>query len=254
MNKIASLGSKSYSIDHFVNIYSNHPRPVLFWDTCALLDIIRFLTRIETIDNPQVYKNISTIYSKVKWGKIYSVASTVNSKEWDDHVDDAISLLDKNLPKIINCSKMIVEAHNNINHVADSMPIINPKSVKDHILDMARTIVKKTIFLEVDKEVAFNALERITNKRPPSNAAKNSKAEFKDCAIWETMLELSRKINSTGIQKTKLFFTTNIDDFCTKNTGFPFASLLITEATTLNFVCCKSMQEVSTILHNAIIL
>lgn len=245
MYKIATLGSQFDNMEHFVRTtYQDHPRPILFWDTCALLDLLRHLARVEAIDNSLIYQDISKIYSKIKWGKIYSVSSSVNSKEWDDNVDAAITLLSNNLPKVLDWSRMIIEAKNKLENTNENLPMINIENIKNHIVNMATTIVKKTIFLDVDKDVAYNALTRVTNKRPPSNAAKSSKAEFKDCSIWEVMLELCRKTNATGIVKPKLFYTINTDDFCTKDIGKPFDRVLLSEAATLSFVCCKTPNEV----------
>lgn len=238
MSKI--VNPTTYSISHFVqNVYNKQKRNLLFWDTCALLDIIRFLYRNGDVNT---YRAINSINSNIQSDTIYSVASSLTIKEWNDNESKVISEIDNSLNKTSNYHKNSIDVINEINsttYIAEAL--YNKMLVRD--LDiLSQSILAKTIFLETS-EIANDSLVRVANKLPPAS----KKQEFKDCAVWETMKLVSQKIESaktTSDSYNKVFYTVNTDDFLDRS-RIPnvFHRELLTEAAVLDFICCKQVDE-----------
>lgn len=86
---------------------------------------------------------------------------------------------------------------------------LKDKKLVDELENVSAEILRNTVYLET-KPIAELALHRVVDKKPPAS----KKGEFKDSAIWETVIELGRKISS--VLPPIIFFTVNIDDFYNK--------------------------------------
>lgn len=245
MKLINETGFTRYSVDEFIsNVYSGSPRKVLFWDTCGLLDIIRFNYRQEpsnTIDS------ILAILNWVESDKIYSVASELTLKEWNDNNAAVYYKQVADLLLTTKYHQMAASAINKLKGSALQSAILSGQGLEDELEDIAVRIINKTYFIKTD-EAANEAINRLSNHRAP--AIKKGKSEAKDCVIWETMLALSRKIinHSNGanyLPLNRLFFTVNTDDFADKSVvPYVFQSVLLSEAVTNSFHCSFTFADV----------
>lgn len=244
MRQVDSIGVTRISINNFVNtIYLPAQKPILFWDTCALLEIIRFLYRDVEPNMLEAFRNLKHIHSKIINGEIYSVSANVTLNEWDDNIGKICNEISESLQRTTNYHKNAIDIINEIKSTTQiSIPLVG-QDLEDKLITMAESIVEKTYFLEVDENLSFNALKRVIAKTPPAK----KKTEFKDCAIWETMVRLATLLNATGSSLNKVFYTVNTEDFCQSTTRKPFINELITEAISLKFECCRTTGEIKTL-------
>lgn len=107
---------------------------------------------------------------------------------------------------------------------------------------MLKEIMLKTKFI-VDKTATANAHKRVLQHKAPAG----KKEEFKDCTIWEVMLSCFRQLNTENVSMSMFFFILSyIHDFCQIVNKVPqsFLNGLVMESITLNFKCCKNVNEV----------
>lgn len=230
-----------YTISNFVtNIYNLQKKNVLFWDTCALLEIIRFIYR--NTGDVNTYRAINTINGYIQSDSIYSIASSITIKEWNDNEGIVTTAFSDSLVKTTGYHKNSIDVINEINSTSFASESLHNKRLLSDLEMLVQSILNKTIFLET-AEIANNSLTRICNKLPPAN----KKNEFKDCAVWETMKLVSELIESTRIPTdsfVKVFYTVNTDDFIDKSREPRiFHGQLLSEASMLNFICCKDINE-----------
>ena len=239
MSKI-NISAISTIDDFVVKIYGVNKKHILFWDTCSLLEIIRFLYRGGSLNT---YKNINTINKLIQRDEIYSIASSLTIKEWNDNEKKVIESFQESLNLTSKYHKFCIETINEINTTTYQSEVLFDKKLKDDLISLAESIIQKTIFIETN-EIANKALERVSYKRPPAH----KKNEFKDCVVWETMYMICDKINKSKVATDKfnfVFYTVNAEDFVDKSREPKlFHSVLLTEASVVNMICCINSEEV----------
>lgn len=229
-----------YSIQDFVNnIYTPDNRNLIFWDTCALLEIFRFPYRDGDLNT---YKILNRINGLIQNNIIYSVASSLTITEWNDNEDEVKNDTQISLEKTGNYHNICLEVTNEIFTTTYLSEPIHNKNLIQSFEALVDNIISKTIFIQTD-EIANNALERVRDKKPPAS----KKQEFKDCTVWETALKLSRDIYAIETDNLQVFYTVNTDDFLDKSREPKvFHATLLTEASLSNLNCCSNTSEVNT--------
>lgn len=230
-------------ITEFVNtVYSANNKPIIFWDTCALLEIVRFVFNNHE-DATVVYGHIKYIADKILNDEIYSVASEINIDELNDNHTKAINFVVDSLQKTTGFHANAIKTANALNGTALVSESLVDKHIDTLLNQLLLSVISKTHFLELEEKHSHSALQRVRTNTPPAG----KKQEFKDCAIWETSLGLFREIAAIRQDLNNVFYTVNIDDFCVvnkNNNTVQFLFHLVSEATTFNFNCCKTISEV----------
>jgi len=211
--------------DFVQNVFSVNPKPIFFWDTCALLDIIRLVYRNGDINT---LKSIIEIKKLIDTNQIYSVCSQLTIIEWNEHFAKIMAETHESLNLTSDFHKNSVDMINHIfssNYCSDH---IGDKGLIAELEKIADGICQASTYLTTD-EIAQNALIRVSNKQPPSA----KKPEFKDCAIWETVLDVADKVKSYGLKF--VYLTVNTEDYLDKaRTPHRVHGSLIAEAITYN--------------------
>lgn len=240
MSKIDRNHAVVLTADDFIaNHFTGSPKNVVFWDTCSLLNIIRFIYREEGVFQDKI-DSIIAIHDKVVAGHIYSVTSEVVIDEWNSHVEETLSKLKEDLVLTSGYHEKGIIVANRINNASWTSEPLTGKGIEQKLLKLVKEIIDKTFFLRYDETMAYNALVRTITKRPPAGV----KEEFKDCAIWETICELAVKMNNVDSSKTKVFYTVNTADFCQKKSDPPVILYqLSAEAITKSFEVCFTIED-----------
>ena len=234
MSKINTDTVTKKSVEDFVNkVFATTPKPIIFWDTCAFLNNIRFIYR-DCGDAAATINAINSLCAKISNGDIYSLASNIEINEWNDNIDKVLSDFQTSLERTTKYHSDATIVINAINGGELTTESIADKGLAHSLMSIAKNIAEKTTYLFEDGSIAYNALHRTKEKNPPAGV----KNEFKDCAIWETMLRLSELVESVDSTKCRVFYTTNVKDFCETNNPTRVLSFLKSEAITKNFTCC----------------
>lgn len=243
MYEINPAGLRITSAKQFCNqVYSGNTKPVIFWDTCSLLNIIRFIYR-EDPGDITTFEAIRKIYDAIMNDSVLSVSCESVITEFNNNVDKTISDTEESISRTYSYFKNLVDVINAIDGSALTYGEVCSKDLHLKLYQVASDIIHKTSFINIDKTSTANAHKRVLQKKAP--AAK--KQEFKDCTIWEVMLSCFRQLNTVDVRKQKVFYTVNFEDFCCIENKRPksFMYELLMEATVLNFKCCKSVFEVN---------
>lgn len=226
------------SADFMSEYYDTAPKPFIFWDTCALLDAIRFLARKGGLS---VFRAINVISEHILTGKCYSLASELFVKEWNDHVSDANNTLMDFLTETTRNQARTIKV---INYLYNTNLLTVP--LDNHSLNVifdsiTKSIITNTTFIAESDTLKLKAYDRVVKKDPPAC----KKNEAKDCTIWETALELSSLIKTKKLpyKLNGIFFSSNIEDFVNKDKG-RFHSALLLESHNNQFCCCQNYEEV----------
>jgi len=216
---MSTIGGRPITFEGFADFlatYTANPKPIFFWDTCGLVEIIRFVYRKNNGLNS--LNAILNLAGKVSRYEIYCVTSELAAIEWDDNVATAVNEMRNNLVKTENYHALAAAAINAIlpGSTVQSDPISTYR-IEDLLMDLALDIAQSSHFIKYD-EVTKETLTRVALKMPPG---KEKDAEIKDCAFWETMLRICKDIKTAmpGGSPAKVFYTVNTKDFADKSRG-----------------------------------
>ena len=224
-------------IDNFCAGVLASRRKIVFWDTCSLLDIIRFPR-----DNN--YNNLASlirIHHEIMSGNVYSVASEITIKEFNDHESQTITEVRELIRKNSIQYHLAIELSNhftsaNLGYVHIDTTAYNLDIYLTNIVD---DILSKTFFIQKD-EIAPIWLDRIVNRKTPLKR----KGEYKDAAIWSTCISIADKIDASNHHENVVFFSSNKNDYYEAGTTF-FSLDIQTECSSYNIKFTINFDETS---------
>ena len=246
MYKIDENTLRKISAKQFCNQFFNgNPKPVIFWDTCALLNIIRFIYR-EDPGDVTTFDAIKKIHDAILNNEILSVSCESVITEYNNNVNEAVILIEDSVAKTDTYYKNLLEVINKLDNTAMVYTTVRAQQMPQKLHSMVDDILHRTSFITIDKTATSNAHQRVLQKKAPAG----KKEEFKDCTIWEVMLSCYRQLNTVDGTILKVFYTVNTQDFCKFDNKKPQSFLhdLLMESFTLKFTCCKNVFEVVTAL------
>lgn len=187
-------------------VNGNIPRdkPMVFWDTCALLDILRIPVRKElSINDLTCYENIADCIERER---IVSVTSGLVLKELLDHYEnERRNLLRKQdgLKRDVTNYASYMESESKKRRITSAIELLN---AEPRLVRLLNRIMKHTFIIrEADTYRGF-ADYRVRNGLAPGR-----RSEYKDCYIWGTFLKLVHKLNPASSYIA--FMTTNKRDY-----------------------------------------
>lgn len=209
-------------------------KPMIFWDTCALLDIIRiplFERQNLNIDTLYAYEGIE---SWIRNGRIVSVTSDLVVREFSEHVDDIINLLKLQEQKTKDDVKEQASFMSNVQLATSIVTNVNHLEIQSRVVKLVKRILGQTYILKSQLSFAHNADYRVRNYIKPSGG----KESYKDCYLWSSYISLLKEISPT---EPTFFFTTNPADFAENKKSLNLHPDLVSELPSPNCGCALNM-------------
>lgn len=223
-------------IDDFCLTVIDNRKKIIFWDTCSLLDIIRF----PRDNNYLSLSFLKKIHEEIINNRVYSVASEITIKEFNDHESSTITDVKQliksnaeNYESIIHLVNYFTSAHLDYTHINSTS-----YNIERYLISMVDDIIQKTTFIQKD-EIAPIWLDRIVNKKTPLRR----KGEYKDAAIWSTCISLADKIEASSVPENVIFFSSNINDYYEAGTR-TLSRDILAECTSYNITFSINFAEV----------
>lgn len=196
------------------------PKPVIFWDTCAILDIMRLPlpNRNFTV---RIFERITSVRDKLLAGEIYSFASHLSIREINDNLPTVITELERAATKITIEHNKFIGFVNKVNPPGVEIDEIDLKThaLGDLLFDTIQSLVDQTYFIDREQEFADIAEFRVINKIPPAHI----KGEYKDAYILSTCIAFKRDCH--GLILPFGFLSSNKTDYA-DGTGNNFTDVI----------------------------
>lgn len=181
-------------------------KPIIFWDTCALLDILR----IPLLDRPQLTPQTLQAYEQIEsWiaaNRLVSVTSDLVVREFSEHADDIVNALSAQEQKLKNDVKEQSQYMTGAKKATRIASVIDLLDIRKRVIKLVKKIWKGTYILRGQDGFALKADYRVRNYIKPSGG----KESYKDCYLWICYISVLNKVNPT---EPTFFFTTNPADF-----------------------------------------
>jgi hypothetical protein len=184
-------------------------RPVLFLDTCVIVDIIRATMRCMGTNFVQSAIELRGLLSSASPGCALVVASVV-SAEWINHAPKTRDDVRGHLAKIQDQAQHFHAACGALRvGLAYGLPAYPAANLHDRLFGLSEEILNLAIALDPDGGCAVRAIGRVAAKLAPSKQG----GEMKDCVIVEECLELTRQLRANGFTRKCVFCTSNTNDY-----------------------------------------
>lgn len=184
-------------------------RPILFLDTCILLDITRATYRYLGSGYVQKAVELRTLLASAP-PQCALVAASMVPTEWSDN---APKVRDEVRSHLVKIQDQAVHFHDACATLGIALPFGRPfyhgVGLADSLYDLSKSLLAGSICLDRDSGCESRGVGRVVAKKPPSKQG----GEVKDCIIVEECLELTRQLRANGFARKCVFCTSNIDDY-----------------------------------------
>ncbi len=198
------------------NLTAN-PRPVLFLDTCALLDIVRAPLRNLTV-TVRAGLELRTLAGA---GTIQLFVQDIVPREWTDNLPSAR----RDGETGILAFTATWELAHEFGQPAPPLPALPPGTLIDELEKLSKELLDAAEVVERDHHGMSLAIDRVVAKLKPSSG----KGTVKDCHILCHALRLSDLLRASGYSRWRILVSSNKTDFAAANTTV-FHAEIVNEA------------------------
>jgi hypothetical protein len=196
------------SIDEAVGALLVADRPILFLDTCILLDIIRSTHR-RLSKYAERASELATLASANPPGCTIVVSSIV-PQEWSDNAQGVTEEAIRHLRNMEEQSSHFHDACQALG-IAAATPRTRygQSGLAEALRDLSRSLIDRGVLLDADTESRARAVARVVNRTAPA-----LRGEVKDSVIVEEYMAVCRWLQARGFVRRRVFYTSNTRDYC----------------------------------------
>jgi hypothetical protein len=213
--------SEKHTLDGAAESIARSPAPVLFPDTCALLDLLR-MPRPSRTDRSSVSaleRNLKAAdglrcRSKKNPRSLWTVIPPPVPREYAKHATETIGALKKDYKTIDDQIYVFLSAAGVLD-IQDDVPshpnyVDGLEPIQSSLKSLSDDLLNSGLLLKTDQDSYNRGTRRAFTNVAPSDRG----GELKDCVIIEHVLGLSKKLEEQSIEVPKVFLTSNQSDFC----------------------------------------
>jgi len=188
------------------NRINTHPAPLLFLDTCAILDLIRFPYRNKQL--PNLINATNKLLSKAtpQPPQLWVVIADQVEKEWHDNKKEVSDELKEEIEK---CQRELTIFSDILQQTLLTTNLTN-FSLEDDFVNLSKRVLDVSLKIIEDDGLVNKAWQRVKAGEAP---AKKGKQEMKDCVIIEHYLEVCQQLRTTGFSQPVIFVSSNVKDY-----------------------------------------
>ncbi|MBI4902812.1 MAG: DUF4935 domain-containing protein [Acidobacteria bacterium] len=190
---------------------TTQPCPLLFLDTCSVLDIFRSVYRDNIQSNlaRSAADLVTSVQSSARQFHVVVTDSVLG--EFNNNRANVNEELAAEMAKLRRSMKRVssaVEIFFPDRRVIDpGWP--SPEEIKDRLLTVVDQLISVVTVLRESDECKLRAVVRVRNRLPPARL----KQQVQDCVIFESFLDLVRQTRAEGFTGPAIFVTSNSTDY-----------------------------------------
>ncbi len=181
------------------------PRPILFLDTCTLLDIVRAPLR-DLIASVRAGVELRALAAT---GTIRLFVKDIVPGEWLNNMRAARQDGEDGVRAFIATWQIAAD----LGLPAPPLPVLPPGTLIDELQQLSDELLMSADILERDYAGMSWAIDRVAAKKKPSSA----KGTVKDCHILGHSLRLGALLAASGYPNSRLLVSSNRSDFAAPN-------------------------------------
>lgn len=189
------------STARFAALLASQPAPVVFLDTCAILDIVRAPALNQSKDIPAAEALIE--HASAVPPRVHLVKADIVDDEWKHNLPAAKQAAWRVVEEFVKLDAAATEAG------LEEFPFRPAWDVfLDHLEQLSRALLDHCKPIERDSEALKLAMARVVDRRHPSRDGK-----IKDAYIVEHCLAVARELREVSFTLPCFFVSSNVKDF-----------------------------------------
>jgi hypothetical protein len=185
--------------------------PILFLDTCSIVDVIRGPMRPDKLPGC-VEAAVELLQLATSATACCSlVVGSFVSGEWLNHAQPTANDLRKHLARL---DDQAFYFHDACASLGITLPFARPTyggvGLMNRLYDLSKQLLDASLRLDAHNDTNMRAFARAATNTPPSRKG----AEIKESTIIEECLEVCRQLHSAGFGRKQIFCTSNTNDYC----------------------------------------
>lgn len=177
------------------------PRPILFLDTCTILDIVRAPLRVLPLE----VKTGVELLALAAAGTIRLFVQDIVPREWADNLRAARHDGEAGIRAFTATWQIAAD----LGQPAPSLPIRSPGNLINELEQLSRNLLAAASELDRDHDGMAWAIDRVAAKQKLSSA----KGTVKDCHILSHALRLSSLLAAAAYPNSRVLVSSNRSDF-----------------------------------------
>lgn len=196
------------SIDEVCSEIIKIDKPLLFIDTCTILDIVRVLYRDE-IPNSNTDSALKIIELSQQ-GELQLIIADKVEEEFSKHIDATINSVEKEISNLNKRVVSIAQFQESISKMQLNISDLNSLKCHNEAGSVAKKLLEECLTIKRNDTYIVNARKRVEAGQAP---AKRGKAEQSDCEIIECFFDMCLKLRHKNFMERITFITSNTSDF-----------------------------------------
>jgi len=198
-------------VDEVCAVITAKPAPVLFLDTCTILDVLRAPCR-ESI----AVEEISAAMALIKLNGqhtpgVWLVTNETVHGEWTANLDTVRTELERESKKIERLRSRLVDAVDIVyGRTHEVGHRIEHLKLSEHLENLSKQLLSVSQKVKIADSHSLSAMNRVRKYLAPAGRGKQ---EAKDCEIFEAFLDVGRTLRTKGFADSICFVTANSDDY-----------------------------------------
>lgn len=196
------------SVDEVCIAILKNPKPLVFIDTCTILDVIRVLHRDSIPDTYTEYA--LKIIDRCAQNDVWLITAENVPEEYANNIDTVVKeaqIAIKKTNSAIQSLQHFQSITSNQTMLLEDFAALNLQTVACNISDK---LLSSCIPIRRENDYVLKAAIRVRGYIAP---AQRGKAEYKDCEIVECFLDLASKLRTQKYINNIIFVTSNTKDY-----------------------------------------
>lgn len=191
----------------FAYLQARVPAPVLFVDTCIFLDLFRSDRAGPRAPHLEI-QAAANLLGLAAADAAHLVVLELVPREYHDNAA-TVSAGFENWAELHDTNQeWLVEAGREVSLTLPPPRLVRPLGIGALLRGLAERLLAKAVVLERDPGCLERAVQRLISKARPSH-----KKEMKDSMNLEQCLSLSRRLETDGFPRSRVWVSSNINDF-----------------------------------------
>jgi hypothetical protein len=213
-----------------------NPRPVLFLDTCTLLDLVRATQRALSA----TVRAGGELRDLAKAGAVQLFVQDIVPREWNDNLAAARRDGEAGILAFTATWQIAID----LAQPAPAPPVLPPGALIDELERLSHDLLAMATVLDRDRDGMSWAIDRVAAKQKPSSA----KGPVKDCHILGHALRLSTLLQHSHYPKSRVMVSSNRSDFAAPN-AVVFHDDIVADATAAGLEYAVSLEAAVDLLR-----
>lgn len=219
------------------------PKPVLFLDTCTLLDIVRIVQAPQRDLTPTVRAGVELLALSAA-GSVQLLVQDIVPDEWHENLPAARGDGERAVLAFTATWQIAAD----LGLPAPPLPVLPPGILIDELEKLSHELLTAANVLRRDHDGMSWAINRVASKKKPFSG--NKGGAVKDCYILGHALRLSTLLADNGYAQWRVLVSSNRSDFAAPNAAV-FHTDIATEAAAAGLRYAVSLEAAVTALRAA---